>query len=39
MLVDTIPKGKAYESDKAEYGDCWQMMFVYRLFCKSPVGA
>ncbi len=35
MLVDTIPKGKAYESDKAEYGDCWQMMDYLRAIGAS----
>lgn len=38
MLVDTSPKGKAYASDKAEYGDCWQMMdFLRAIGAPSPL--
>jgi hypothetical protein len=39
MLVDTIPKGKAYDSDKAEYGDCWQMIdFLRAIGAPVPLG-
>lgn len=38
MLVDTIPKGKAYDSDKAKYGDCWQMMdFLRAIGAPNPL--
>jgi hypothetical protein len=38
MLVDTIPKGKAYDSDKANYGDCWQMMdFLRAIGAPNPL--
>jgi hypothetical protein len=38
MLVDTVPKGRAYDSDKAEYGDCWQMMdFLRAIGAPNPL--
>ena len=38
MLVEIWPKGKAYDTDKAEYGDCWQMMdFLRALGAPVPL--